>query len=232
MFRRIRRAVSLILLSISISMIAWAILPNKYQTIDQTISPADMQISYAGQVSDPLSIPARQVELVWPGSMRIGEDETITLMFEQVVADTKHSNQPAGFTDIYTRYNLMAEARYDVSGVSVSPANPTRESMPVGKPVRFTWKVNADQVGSYDGTIWLSLRYLPLDGGQASQAPVYIGKVNIHTTSLFGLNESMAYLLGGVEVVLAAVIVYDDLIGWVQLKKRKINTKNSKATKD
>jgi hypothetical protein len=216
MFKKILRAVSLILLLISISMIVWAALPNEHHAVVQIISPAEMQISQAGQGSDPLSLPYRQVELEWPGSMRIGEAEAITIVFKPVVTDPASSNQPAGYSDVYTRYNLMAEARYDVAGVNVTPANPTRESMPAWKPVKFTWKINADQVGSYDGTVWLSLRFLPLDGGQASQVPIYIGKINIQTSSLFGLNESLAYFLGGVGVILAAVIVYDDLIAWMR----------------
>jgi hypothetical protein len=202
------------LLFISIALIIWASLPNKHQTVVQSISPAEMQISPSVEGGDPLRMAARQMVLEWSSSMRIGEDETMTLVFEPVESVSATSDQPAGYSDIYSLYNLMAEARYDVSGISVTPANPTRESMPAGQPVKFTWKINADQVGLSDGTVWLSLRYLPLDGGQASQVPIYIKEVNIQTSSLFGLNETIAYLLGGLGVVLAAVIVYDDLIAW------------------
>jgi hypothetical protein len=230
MFRRIRRALSIILLLISIALVIWASLPNKHHTVVQNISPEEMQISSTVKGGDPLSMRVRQVVLVWPDSMRIGDDETITLVFEPVVTDSVSFDHPAGYSNVYSLYNLMAEARYDVSGLSLTPANPTRESMPGGQPVKFTWKVNTDQVGSYNGTVWLSLRYLPLDGGLASQIPIYIQEVSIQASSLLGLNETMAYLLGGVGVVLAAVIVYDDLITWV-LKRRIKKTTTSKCSR-
>ena len=122
----------------------------------------------------------------------------------------------------------MAEARYDVAGVNLVPANPTRESMPSGQPVKFSWKVNADQVGSYDGTVWLSLRYLPLDGSQVEQVPIYVREINIRTVSLLRLTESMATILGGVGILVAAILVYDDLIDlvrkWVRKNFPQINT--------
>jgi hypothetical protein len=227
MFRKFRRTASLILLLISIALIVWAVLPNKRQSVVQTISPVEMQISATGKGGDRLSMPDRLVELEWPDTMRIGDIETITLVFRPVVTDPVSSTQPAGYSDVYAHYNLMAEARYDVAGIVVTPSNPIRESMPARKPVKFTWKISADQVGSYTGSVWLSLRFLPLDGGQAIQVPIYIRDFNIQTSSLFGLNESMAFLLGGVGIVLAAVIVYDDLIGFVRKRKRKINTKDT-----
>lgn len=189
-----------------------------------------MQISSIGQGKAALSMPDRQVVLEWPDSMRIGEDEKIILMFSQVVTDSSSSSQPAGYSDIYSLYNLMAEARYDVSGVSVKPVNPIRESMPTEHSSKFTWIVNAEHPGRYDGTVWLFLRYLPLNGEQASQVPIYIQEVNLQTSSLFGLNEAMAYFLGGAGVVLAAAIVYDDLTAFFRRRIKK-NHKDCKGHK-
>ena len=219
MFRKLRRVLSIALLLISIAMITWAALPNKHQHVVQSISPVDMQLPQTDQGNNTLSIPARQVKLEWPQSMRIGEDEAITLEFVQVITDSVPSSQPVRFADIYKDYNLMAEARYDVAGMNVSPASSTRKSMPAGQTVKFTWKVNANKAGSYNGTVWLSLRFLPLAGGDGSQAPIYIREINIRTNSLLGLNVSLALLLGGLGVLLAIVIDYDDVLGWLRIKK-------------
>lgn len=219
MFTKFRHAVSFVLLLISVAVIVWASLPNEHHTVVQIIPPAQMQNPQTMQGARQVSMPERQVVLEWPETMRIGEDETITLKFEPVVADPGSSNQPSGYSDIYSRYNLMAEASYDVAGIAVKPSNPTRESLPAGESVMFTWKVNADKEGSYNGTLWLSLRFLPLDGGQASQMPIYIREINIQTSSLLGLNESRAYFWGGVGVVLALALVFDDLIAGVLNKK-------------
>jgi hypothetical protein len=207
-------------------------MPNKHQTVIQTISSSEMQIFPTGQVDGALSIPNRQVVLEWPVSMRIGEDEVITLIFEPVVTEPVSSDHSVGNSDVYSHYNLMAEARYEVSGVSVTPTNPIRESMPPRQPVKFSWKVNAANEGSYSGTMWLSLRYLPLDGAPPSQVPIYIQQVTLEASSLFRLNETKAYLLGGVGIVLAAAIVYDNFIAWVLNRKIKKTSKDTMDTKD
>ncbi len=204
-------------------LISRAAIPNKHKTVFQTISSTEMLIAPIEQDADPLSMPTRQVELEWPESIRIGEDETITLDFKQVSPDSI-SPDVVGYADVYSHYNLMAEARYDVAGVTVVPANPTRESMPAEQPVKFSWNVNSNQVGFYAGTVWLSLRFLPVDGGQANQVPIFIHEMNINVSDIFGLSESMAFLLGGLGVVLAGMIVSDDLVFLVRKSIRKITT--------
>jgi hypothetical protein len=182
MLRKFRRAVSLILLLISLVLIVWAALPNPLQSIIQPVSYAETQIPFSIQGSTSTMMEPRQVILEWPKSMRIGETDEIILKFEPVISETGPSNLTFGTFDIYNRYNIMAEARFEVAGIGVKPANPN----------------------------------LPLDGGKAIQVPVYIQEINIRTSSMFGLNESIAFLLGGVGIMFATVLVYDDLIDWVR----------------
>ena len=87
MLRKIRRTVALVLLLISIAFVLWAALPNKHLRIVQSIAPAVMARAQNGEVGSMLSIPTRQVVLEWPESMRIGENETISLVFEPVEVD-------------------------------------------------------------------------------------------------------------------------------------------------
>jgi hypothetical protein len=216
MLRKFRRAVSPILLLISLVLIVWAALPNPRQSIIQPVSYAETQIPFSIQGSTSTMMEPRQVILEWPKSMRIGETDEIILKFEPVISETGPSNLTVSTFDIYNRYNIMAEARFEVAGIGVIPANPTRESMPAGQTISFKWEIGNDQEGSYIGKVWLSLRLLPLDGGKASQVPVYIQEIKIRTSSLFGLNESITFLLGGVGIVFAAALVYDDLIAWVR----------------
>ena len=164
--------------------------------------------------------------------MRIGETEEITLILEPVTGEKSSQTPSLVSTDIYSIYNIMAEARFEVAGVTVNPANPIRESMPSGQTVKFKWQISTDQVGSYDGKVWLSLRLLPLDGSQASEVPIYIRELRLQTTSLFGMNEAMAYFVGGVGVVLSLVIEYGDMISWFKRLVIKNNTKDAKDTKD
>lgn len=229
MLVKIRRALALSLLLISISLVVWAALPNPRQSVTQSISPSEMQLPSNGQGSFPYMMASRQVVLEQPISMRIGETELISLVFEPVLTQPSSSSQLMEITYIYDRYNIMAEARYEVAGITLFPANPTRELMPAGQTVKFKWHISTHDSGSYKGTIWLSLRFLPLDGSQAIQIPIYIRDMTIQTTSLFGMNEAIAYFAGGTGIVLAGVLVLGDVIRLMRLWMRK---KISKSTKD
>ncbi len=231
MFKKFRRAASLILLLISMVLIVWAALPESSISMIKPIITTEMQIPIGTQGSNSTMLEPRRVVLEWPKSMRIGENGEIVLIFEPLKDGTASSILTNDMSDIYNTYNIMSEARFEVAGIRVNPANPTRESMPAGQTVRFKWEINTDHEGSYTGKVWLSLRLLPLDGGEVSQVPIYIQEIIIQTTSLFGLNESMAYLLGGVGVVLAATLDYDDLLALVRKLTRKKISPDKTATK-
>jgi hypothetical protein len=55
--------------------------------------------------------------------------------------------------------------------------------------------------------------------------------VGIHSSSLFGLNEAMVYVLGTIGVMLSAVIIFDDMIGFIRRIIKKITTMYSKDSK-
>ena len=112
----------------------------------------------------------------------------------------------------------MAEAKFEVAGVRVEPANPTRVSMPPGQPVRFKWQISAEQAGAYGGNVWLSLRFLPLDGSTPIQVPIYVKEFGIKATSLLGFSGTTARLVGGVGVLLSLLLVFNDMIDWWKKK--------------
>jgi hypothetical protein len=228
MLRKIRRVGSLVLLLISIGLIIWAGLSNPRHSIIQPIIYPETAFQMGTLGIGLAKMEPRQVKIEWPSSMRIGETEEIRLELEPKSSDTGDSNFPNGTPNIYDKYNIMAEARFEVAGLVVNPANPTRESMPAGQTVRYKWKITNDQVGSSSGKVWLSLRLLPLYGGEAIQVPIYIQEINIQTVSLFGLNEAMVLILGGVGIVLSVVLIYTDLIGlvrkWIKRNTHQINT--------
>lgn len=220
MIRILRRFAAVIFLIVSVGLIVWAQLPNQHQMINQTITPGMMQLLADEQDATPLSIPTREIQLEWPTRIHIGEKESIILSFIPAQSSPVSADSHDKFANIYNEYSLMAEGKYDVAGLKVNPANPTRESMPAGQPLTFRWQISADQEGTYDGVVWLSLRYLPLDGSQAIQVPIFIRDINIEETSLLGLNESMVTILGVVGIFLSIVLVYDDLIRVIYMWKK------------
>jgi hypothetical protein len=227
MLRIIRRSLSLILILLSIGLIAWAALPNQRQNYSQTISTADLQ-ALNGVVSESgVSMSPRQLTLEWPGKLRIGKQDEITLIFEPVNNDGSTLTVQPVTDNIYDQYSLMAEGRFEIAGIRISPANPTRESLPEGQVVKFTWQVDADKTGIYDGTVWLSLRLLPLDGSPAIQVPIFIREIKIESTSLLGLNVSMAYILAGVGVMLSGILVFKDMVALMRKGKTKKTCKDA-----
>jgi hypothetical protein len=228
MLKIFRQIISFPLLVVSITMIIWASLPNPHRSMAQPISFAHTTIASNSQAPISTKLEARQAVLQWPKSMRIGEQDEITLVFEPIGGEAPSPDFSADNVDIYSLYNIMAEVKFEVAGIKVSPATPTRESMPAGQRVKFKWEVSSGQVGSYTGQLWLSLRLLPLDGSQANQIPIFIHDVVLQSASLFGMTEAMAYLMGGAGVALGVIIVYSDMISQVRRFLIKNNTKVSK----
>lgn len=231
MLRTIRRSLSAILVIVSIFLLVWAAIPNGHQNHIQDITLSEMKPQNGDGRVSIFNMDTRRVTLEWPKSMRIGETEVITLRFEPEGGTAPASAAQMGGNDIYERYNLMAEARFEVAGVRVEPANPIRESMPRGQVVKFRWQISSSQSGTYDGTVWLSLRLLPLDGSPTSQNPVFIKEITFQAKSLFGMSEAMATILGGVGVVVAGGLVFDDMIRGIWRRIKKKTTKYSKETK-
>jgi hypothetical protein len=119
----------------------------------------------------------------------------------------------------------MAEGRFEVAGMKVTPREAIRESMPAGQAVKLRWQISTDQAGDYKSTVWLSLRLLPLDGNQVIQVPIFIREMNIQATSLLGMSEAKVYLLGGVGLLLAGFIASKDILNLV----RKFKTQKSRS---
>ncbi len=232
MLKKLRPILSIGLLLISVCLLIWATLPSKRQVAVQEISPSEMQLKSSGQAAIPSILESQQLSLQWPSSMRIGDVEKITLVFKPELNDSASPDAVAEFSNVYDSYNLMAEGRFEVAGTRVDPANPTRESMPSGQALKFKWQVIIDKAGSYPGNVWLSLRFLPVDGSQASQQPIFVQEVDIRATSLFGISGPLARLLGGVGIFFSVLVSFDIMIDFVRNLRRKITTKYTTDTKD
>ena len=212
MFTTIRRGVGLGLLICSVGLLVWASLPSRVQMMEQVILPAEMKLPNDEQPAKAV-LETRQVRLEWPESMRIGDSAEIRLIFESVGEEKQDANSDIELSNVYNQYNLMVEGRFEVSGLKVNPANPLRESLLAGEIISYDWNVTAENAGIYPGTVWLSLRFLPLEGDVPSQAPIFVTKVDIKATSLWGISGPIARLLGGLGVALGIIMLFDVMIG-------------------
>jgi hypothetical protein len=225
-----------ILVLLSVMLLAWAILPGKREVATLVLSPSEMKVPSGGTGLTPAILEDRRETLEWPASMRIGDKDTITLAFKvnnggnptpdpasEVNAEGSNGQS---LTNVFATHSVMVEGRLEVAGMQVEPANPISASLLKGQPVSFKWEVSLPRAGSYECTLWLTLHFLPLDGSEASNQPVYARRIRINGTSLLGIGGPAARLLGGGGVLLSAVVVFDDMIVVVINMKRKITTKD------
>ncbi len=223
MIKTFRRFVSVILVLAGMILLGWGVLPSRPQATEQVISPSEMQLPGSGATTIPTLLEFRRMKLEWPATLRIGDTGTIRLVFETVNTETIVQKPPVNLADAYANYNLMMEGKFEVAGLQVDPANPRRESLPKGQTVTYQWQVRAQTAGDYAGTVWLSLRFLPLDGSAASQVPVVVHDVGIRANSLLGLSGPVARAVGGLGIIAGLGLSSDVVIGLI---KQKINTKD------
>jgi hypothetical protein len=224
MWKKFHLLLSVSLLLFSSILLVWSFLPAKKQIEVHMLQPSMMVVKSDTQ-KQPAILENRRVRLEWPTSMRIGEDEVILLNFEDVSEDRPSTNQQTGLVDAYTSYSVMAEANFEVAGMRFEPADVTRVSMPPGQPVIVKWKIVADDEGSYYGVVWLSLRFLPLDGSTPIQAPIYVKDIRTQGTSFLGMNGSLARIVGWVGVLVSLVFILNDVIN-IMIRGNKIINKN------
>ena len=221
MFKHIRLLVGIIILIVSATVLLWSVIPVKKVSVSQVLQPESMSLKINSR-QEMFAIPVPyQVMLEWPGGLRIGDVGVVSLQLLPVQGKIAISTRSPGNFDVYEVANVMAEARLEVAGVVLEPANPTRVSLTPGDSVRFLWEVHPSKVGSYTGNTWLSLRFLPLDGSPIIQVPIYVGEINLHPTSLLGLSAQGTRLLGGMGIVIGLALIVDDMIKYnIQARKK------------
>ena len=125
MWKKVCRLLSFCLLAVSIVLILWSLLPAQCLVEVQSIQ-ADLEGYYASGEKQPGLAENRQVRVEWPASLRIGDEAEIQLVFEKIKEISSSDEFKGGNFDIYTRYNIMAEAKVEAAGLTIEPANPTR----------------------------------------------------------------------------------------------------------
>jgi hypothetical protein len=222
MWKIIRYLFIVSLLLLSLILLVWSFFPYQHKGDVQVLVPRMMAVEFNEQINAAALLENRQVKLEWPSFMRIG-DQGVILMDFVIREEPWSSYSQTNYSDAYDSYNMMVEAKFEVSGLRVDPLNPTRVSMPPGQPLQFKWKIIADEIGTYVGNVWLSLRFLPLDGSTAIQVPIYVKEINIQSTSLFGLSDTMAQLAGGIGIMLSLLLILNEILnGWKKKYPEKI----------
>lgn len=178
----------------------------------------------------------RLLILEWPPKIRVGDADVIRLTLEindegdliptAVIAGHETRGEVVYIPDVYETHNIVAAARLDVAAMQIIPNSLIEQPLLPGEKVDFFWSISTDEINTYRGTVWLYLRFLPLDGGEETQKPLTAQVIEINSVNLLGMGGTPARLLGSVGIVIGALLGMDDILalltrGYRFLRKAK-----------
>jgi hypothetical protein len=166
--------------------------------------------------------------------MRAGDARVIRLQLEvddlgnitptAVMDDNVVVGETVQFPNLYATHNVVAEARLDLAGMEVQPSQTVSEPLSPGQSVTFFWSVRPEVAGTYQGTVWLHLRFIPKQGGEESRIPLSVQFIEIEAKSLFGLSGGAARGFGAAGSLIGSVLglpFFDEVLKWLWGKRRR-----------
>ena len=235
----IRRVVLVLLLAVSLLLLAWSAFPAAVHAKIQTISRSEMQLetpSAEPGLQPPAVLEERLLSLEWPATLRQGDESryvqlTLAVANDSAVTPTMTAEgggnvaEPVWIPDVYNTHNVMAEARLDLAGLAVAPDGLVSVSLRPGETVSFRWNVRGSEIGTYGGTVWLYLRYLPLDGGPESRDALKAIDIEMRVVNFLGIGGPAARLIGVGGVIACGLFGFGDLVSGVRWLRKKMKRK-------
>jgi len=126
--------------------------------------------------------------------------------------------------NLYESHHVIAEARFDMAGMEVRPAELVSEPLSPGNSVTFRWSVRPQDVGVYRGTIWLYLRFVDKQTGEESQKTVSAQLLEIEAVNFLGLSGEFARTTGVIGSVVGTIIgfpFFEDILRLIFKRRNK-----------
>lgn len=177
-------------------------------------------IPVTGGGEEPTPLPAiperRRVTLEFPAKIRAGDSDIIRLTLE--MDDLGNVTPTAQFEgnvvtgevieipNLYETHRVIAEARFDVAGLDISPPDLISQTLAPGQSLTFYWSVRPREPGVYRGTVWLYLRFVEKVSGEESRRAVSVQPVEIEAVNILGLPANLVRTAGGVGSLVGAVV--------------------------
>jgi hypothetical protein len=196
--------------------------------------PAELPTSVIPISTHQPALPERRrLTLEFPPEMRAGDSDWVHLTLE--VDDLGNITPTAeiegnvilGKTievpNLYETHHVIAETRFDMAGMEISPPDVSSQTLARGQSVTFYWSIRPRETGVYRGTAWLYLRFVNKQNGEESRKAVSAQLVEIEAVNLFGLSGSFARTTGVIGSVMGAVIgfpFFEDIVKFL-IKSRK-----------
>lgn len=173
----------------------------------------------ARHTSQPALLEQRLLVLDWPETMRENDSDGITLAIDTGETTLSTGTPKAAPGDIYATHNVLAVARLELAGLETRRED-VREPLLPGRPTTFRWTVRAGGPGVYRGTIWLHLQLVPKNNGPVDELLILARPIEIRVVNVMGLPGNIARILGGVGIVISALLGYPLLRDWRLLARR------------
>ena len=216
-YLKVRQIAGVLILCVSLAFLLWGLWPSERETRTLLFQPAELQPLAAepdstGPAAQPDRLESRRILLEWPETIRAGDAAVIRLDLNSdsrgLVHPAAGQGHTAQSTSLYDTHNLVAEAFFDLPGVQMAPAGEISEPLRPGHAATFLWNVRPPNAGEYSGMLWLRLQFVPLDGGPESRRPLSAQRIELHSTSLLGMNGRLARVLGGAGMVFGVLLSF------------------------
>lgn len=176
----------------------------------------------------------RRLTLEFPPQIRVGDADIVRLTLEvddlgnltpaAQIGGNVVSGEVVEIPNLYESHQVIAEARFDLAGMDVRPADLVSEALSPGNSVTFRWSVHPPDVGLYRGTIWLYLRFVDKQSGEESRKTLSAQIVEIKAVNLLGLSGEFARTAGVIGSVVGTVLgfpFFEDIIKFVWKRRNK-----------
>jgi hypothetical protein len=179
----------------------------------------------------------RRLTVEFPPQMRAGDSDLVRLTLEMdelgnitptaEIGGNVVTGKVVELPNLYETHHVIAEARFDMAGMEISPMDISSQPLAQGQSVTFYWSIRPREAGTYRGTVWLYLRFVDKQNGEASQKAISAQLVEIEAVNLFGLSGKLARTTGVIGSVVGTVVgfpFFEDLLKW--LVRKRINSGN------
>jgi hypothetical protein len=167
----------------------------------------------------------RRLTLEFPPQIRVGDSDRVRLTLEvdnlgnltptAEVGGNVITGEVIEIPNLYETHNVIAEARFDITGLEVSPPDLVGQPFGQGQSVSFYWSILPERVGEYRGTIWLYLRFVERVSGEETQRVVSAQPVEIEAVNFLGLSGDLARSFGVVGSIAGTVVgfpFFEDIV--------------------
>ena len=201
----------------------------------QSFSPT-FSVSEGTAQPQPAIPERRRLTVEFPPQIRSGDADLVRLTLEvddlgnltptAEIGGNEIEGDVVEIPNLYETHHVIVEARFDIAGMEVRPAELVSEALAPGNSVTFRWSVRPPDAGVYRGTIWLYLRFVDKQSAEESRTTLSAQLVEIEAVNFLGFSGEIARTTGVIGSVVGTIIglpFFEDILKF--LFKRRNKTK-------